>query len=142
MRDRAYISIFIFATLIFIASIILTLVFVFQEDKDDDNKEKKEDTVPEENQDWIEYDSYLFSIFWAPSSCFNKKDGKDECYKRVKELGDDDNFIIHGLWPSYQSGKYMKDCNNVILKELEKIQKKIIKFTLTKLFLFLKIIEV
>ena len=112
MRDRAYISIFIFATLIFIASIILTLVFVFQEDKDDDNKEKKEDTVAEENQDWIEYDSYLFSIFWAPSSCFNKKDGKDECYKRVKELGDDDNFIIHGLWPSYQSGKYMQDCNN------------------------------
>lgn len=53
MRDRAYISIFIFATLIFIASIILTLVFVFQEDKDDDNKEKKEDTVLEENQDWI-----------------------------------------------------------------------------------------
>jgi len=30
----------------------------------------------------------------------------------VKDLGDDDNFIIHGLWPSYQSGKYMQDCNN------------------------------
>jgi len=30
----------------------------------------------------------------------------------VKELGDDDNFIIHGLWPSYQSGKYIQDCNN------------------------------
>ena len=105
----------------------------------------------------------------------------------MKDLGDDDNFIIHGLWPSYQSGKYMQDCNNeeeiyidlnnqtsdeivklwpglysksdisfwrheynkngycyikVILKGLEKIQKKIIIFTLKKLFQFLKIIEI
>jgi len=41
MRDRAYISIFIFATLIFIASIILTLVFVFQEDKIQSQKKIK-----------------------------------------------------------------------------------------------------
>ena len=108
MRDRAYIFIFIFATLIFISSIILTLVFVFQEDKDD----KKEDPVPDESSDRAKYDSYLFSIFWAPSSCFKKRDEKEKCFERVKELGDDDYFIIHGLWPTYQSGKYMQECND------------------------------
>ena len=108
MRDRAYIFIFIFATLIFISSIILTLVFVFQEDKDD----KKEDPVPDESSDWAKYDSYLFSIFWAPSSCFKKRYEKEKCFERVKELGDDDYFIIHGLWPTYQSGKYMQECND------------------------------
>ena len=108
MRDRAYVLIFIIATMIFFASIILTITFIFQ---DDDDKGKNV-PVPDEDSDWAKYDSYLFSIFWPPSSCFNKRNEKDKCYERVRKLGDDDYFIIHGLWPSYQSGKYMQNCND------------------------------
>ena len=113
MKDRAYVLVFIIATLIFFASIILTIVFIFQDDDDNNNnKEKKDIPVPENCSDWDKYDFYVFSIYWTPSSCFNKIKEKEKCFERVRELGDDNYFTIHGLWPSYKSGDTMQYCNN------------------------------
>ena len=57
------------------------------------------------------YDCYIFSIFWTPSSCATKPTGNNECYQRVKELNIDKYFTIHGLWPSFVSGKFIDPCN-------------------------------
>ena len=101
MRDRAYYLIFIIGSLILIIGIIITIIFLVSEDGD---KEPKK-------EDWNQYDCYLFSMIWPPSSCFEKRSGNEQCYTRVRELKIDNYFIIHGLWPTYISGKYMDICN-------------------------------
>ena len=98
MRDKTYFLIFIIGAAILIIGIIITIVLLVN------NEEKKE-------EDWSQYDCYVFSIFWPPSSCFNKWSENEKCYSRIRELKDDNNFIVHGLWPSYISGKYTQSCN-------------------------------
>ena len=65
----------------------------------------REETVVEN------YDCYLLSIFWTPASCQTKPENNYECFERVKQLKDDKYFTIHGLWPSYLSGKIPSSCN-------------------------------
>ena len=61
---------------------------------------------------WSEYDSYIFSLSWSPSLCYNKETNQEDCYRRLDELNINDSFIIHGLWPTYSSGEPMEDCND------------------------------
>ena len=101
MADRTYFVIFLIGCLILILGIIITILFLLTENRE----------IEPEKDDWNQYDSYIFSIFWPPSSCFNKRAENKSCFNRVRELKDDNNFIIHGLWPTYISGKFTEICN-------------------------------
>jgi ribonuclease I len=57
------------------------------------------------------YDCYVFSIFWTPTTCTTKNSGNYECFQKIKELGDDNYFTLHGLWPSLLSGIIPPNCN-------------------------------
>ena len=98
MKEKNYFLIFLIACAILITGIIITIILLLTEDH-----------PPEE--DWNQYNSYIFSIFWPASSCFNKEDGNQICFDRVRELGIDNWYIIHGLWPSYGSGKSIDFCD-------------------------------
>jgi ribonuclease I len=98
MRDKTYYLIFLIACILLVIGIIITIIILSKEDED-------------AKEDWEKYDCYIFSIFWPPSSCFNKWSGNEKCFSRIRELNDDNNFIVHGLWPSYTSGKYTDVCN-------------------------------
>ena len=65
----------------------------------------------EKKEGWNQYDSYILSLFWSPSSCYSKKENKEECFNRLDELGINYSFIIHGLWPTYASGEEIEPCN-------------------------------
>ena len=64
------------------------------------------------------YDCFILSIFWPPNSCTNKYNKNDECFQRIKNLGIESDFIIHGLWPSPLSGEIPKSCNEGIKTEV------------------------
>ena len=48
------------------------------------------------------FDYYLLNLSWAPEFCFSKPDNP-ECSGHF-------GFIVHGLWPQYQSGGYPQNC--------------------------------
>ena len=62
-------------------------------------------------EDWREYDSYILTISWSPGLCYNKKEKIEECYSLLDKLNINYSFIINGLWPSYESGDSLEDCN-------------------------------
>ena len=62
-------------------------------------------------EDWRDYDSYILSITWSPSTCFNKKINQTECFNELDKLDINSSFIIHGLWPVYSSGENIDYCN-------------------------------
>ena len=103
MRNKSYFLIFLIGCIILILGIIITIILLLTEDKKKEEEPNKED--------WSRYDCYIFSIFWPPSSCFNKYADNKTCFDRIRELDKDDYFIIHGLWPTYKSGEYTEDCN-------------------------------
>ena len=103
MRNKTYFLIFLIGCIILILGIIITIILLLTEDKKEEEEPKRED--------WSNYDCYIFSIFWPPSSCYNKESENKECFDRIRELDRDDYFIIHGLWPSYKSGEHTDDCN-------------------------------
>jgi ribonuclease T2 len=49
-----------------------------------------------------EFDYYLLSMAWSPTFCQDHGDN-EEC---TKPRG----FILHGLWPQYESGSYPRHC--------------------------------
>ena len=57
------------------------------------------------------YDCYILSISWAPTTCQTKVENKSECFDKIKKLKDDKYFTLHGLWPTYLSGKNPDSCN-------------------------------
>lgn len=46
-----------------------------------------------------EFDYYLLSLSWAPDFCKTHPDDKDECGPSAKY-----GFVLHGLWPQYDTG--------------------------------------
>ena len=64
------------------------------------------------------YECYILSIFWTPSSCETKKSGNHECYQKIKELGIEKYFTLHGLWPSPMDGSIPPACNENIDTEV------------------------
>lgn len=51
-----------------------------------------------------EFDYYVLSLSWAPTYCLAHADDGDECSS--KGYG----FVLHGLWPQYDSGGYPEQC--------------------------------
>ena len=64
------------------------------------------------------YDCFILSIFWPPNSCTNKYNKNNECFQRIKNLGIESDFIIHGLWPSPLRGIIPDPCNKGIKTEV------------------------
>ena len=80
----------------------------------------------EKKEDWSEYNSYILSILWSPSVCFNKEQNQTECFDRLDELNINNSFIIHGLWPAFDSSYCTSKCNNdteVVVKFSEEKEK-------------------
>jgi ribonuclease T2 len=51
-----------------------------------------------------EFDYYLLSLSWAPTYCLTHADGA-EC------AGKGYGFVVHGLWPQYDTGGYPENCS-------------------------------
>lgn len=50
------------------------------------------------------FDYYLIALSWSPSWCESHPDDREQCGRRGF------GFILHGLWPQYESGGSPKDC--------------------------------
>ena len=50
------------------------------------------------------FDYYVLSLSWAPTYCLTHADDGAEC------SGKGYGFVLHGLWPQYDSGGYPKNC--------------------------------
>ena len=50
------------------------------------------------------FDYYVLSLSWAPTYCLTHADDGQEC------SGKGYRFVLHGLWPQYDSGGYPENC--------------------------------
>jgi ribonuclease T2 len=53
-----------------------------------------------------QFDYYVLSLSWAPTYCLTHADDGEECSS--KGFG----FVLHGLWPQYDSGGYPEQCDS------------------------------
>src|SRR5271170_6274224 len=51
------------------------------------------------------FDYYLLSLSWAPTYCLTHADDGAEC------TGKGYGFVVHGLWPQYDTGGYPENCS-------------------------------
>ena len=63
-----------------------------------------------------DFDYYVLALSWAPDYCSANPDDSQEC-----SLGRKYGFVLHGLWPQYNSG-YPSDCSNAPLPPSAKVQ--------------------
>jgi ribonuclease I len=64
-----------------------------------------------------EYDMYVYSIQWGNTLCQNN----EECKEKIKHLPKN-IFTLHGLWPSFDDGSKVDECNkgseiDVVIKD-------------------------
>ena len=78
-------------------AIILSIVLVFSSSF----------LLKEFKSPWDDYDIYVFALQWAATLCKSKG---TKCYEKLKVIPPH-HMTIHGLWPSYSSGKSIADCN-------------------------------
>jgi ribonuclease T2 len=52
------------------------------------------------------FDYYVLSLSWAPTYCLTHTDDGAEC------SGKGYGFVLHGLWPQYESGGYPERCES------------------------------
>ena len=59
------------------------------------------------------FDYYVMSLSWSPSYCLTHPDDRTQCGS--KGFG----FVLHGLWPQFDSGGYPQNCatNNTLTPE-------------------------
>lgn len=59
-----------------------------------------------DSQDGVpgQFDYYLLSLSWSPTYCLTHEDDRAQC------AGKGYGFVLHGLWPQYDSGGYPRDC--------------------------------
>jgi ribonuclease T2 len=51
-----------------------------------------------------QFDYYVLSLSWAPTYCLTHADDGTEC------SGKGYGFVLHGLWPQYDTGGYPENC--------------------------------
>ena len=95
MENKLYFIIILVGCILLFLGIIIAIIYLWMDRK----------------EDWRDYDSYILSIGWGPSICYNKKEKKEECFDQLDKLNINKSFIIHGLWPTYSSGEYIENCN-------------------------------
>src|SRR6185437_9375438 len=52
-----------------------------------------------------QFDYYVLSMSWAPTYCLTHTDDSEEC------SGKGYGFVLHGLWPQYDTGGYPENCS-------------------------------
>ncbi len=52
------------------------------------------------------FDYYLLSLSWSPSYCLVHPDDRYQCQGRGF------GFVLHGLWPQFNTGGYPQDCES------------------------------
>jgi ribonuclease T2 len=52
-----------------------------------------------------QFDYYLLALSWSPAYCLTHSEDRNQCGS--KGLG----FVLHGLWPQYDSGGYPENCS-------------------------------
>ena len=52
------------------------------------------------------FDYYLASLSWSPTWCESNPEDREQCGRRGY------GFILHGLWPQYESGNGPQDCRS------------------------------
>ena len=95
MENKLYFIIILVGCILLFLGIIIAIIYLWMDRK----------------EDWRDYDSYILSIGWGPSICYNKKEKKEECFDQLDKLNINKSFIIHGLWPTYSSGENIENCN-------------------------------
>jgi ribonuclease T2 len=60
----------------------------------------------QDGQDGVpgQFDYYLMSLSWSPTYCLTHQ------YDRAQCAGKGYGFVLHGLWPQYDSGGYPHNC--------------------------------
>jgi ribonuclease T2 len=68
-----------------------------------------------------QFDYYLLSLSWSPAYCLTHAEDRAQCGS--KGLG----FVLHGLWPQYDSGGYPQNCttDNTLTGEARSIGRSI-----------------
>jgi ribonuclease T2 len=56
-----------------------------------------------------QFDYYLLSLSWSPTYCLTHEDDRAQC------AGKGYGFVLHGLWPQYESGGYPRECADTAL---------------------------
>jgi ribonuclease T2 len=56
-----------------------------------------------------QFDYYLLALSWSPAYCLTHSEDRDQCGS--KGLG----WVLHGLWPQYDSGRYPEYCSGLQL---------------------------
>lgn len=51
-----------------------------------------------------QFDYYLLSLSWSPSYCLTHGDDRSQCG------GKGYGFVLHGLWPQFESGGFPENC--------------------------------
>ena len=64
------------------------------------------------------YECYILSIFWTPTTCETKNSKNSECYQKIRELGMEKYFTLHGLWPSPIDGSIPPACNEGVKEQV------------------------
>jgi len=52
-----------------------------------------------------QFDYYLLSLSWSPSYCLTHQQDRRECGMGL-------GFVLHGLWPQFDSGRYPQYCQS------------------------------
>jgi ribonuclease T2 len=53
-----------------------------------------------------QFDYYLLTLSWSPTYCLTHSEDRAEC------AGKGYGFILHGLWPQFDSGGYPESCSS------------------------------
>jgi ribonuclease T2 len=53
-----------------------------------------------------DFDFYVFTLSWSPQFCAQGHPDKTECSTQGG------NFVVHGLWPQWGTGKWPQNCSN------------------------------
>ena len=95
MENKLFFVLILIGCILLFLGIIITIIYLLMDKK----------------EDWRDYDSYILSISWSPSICYNQKEKSEECFNTLDELNINKSLIINGLWPAYLSGKDIEKCN-------------------------------
>lgn len=54
-----------------------------------------------------QFDSYMLSMSWSPAYCADRRTADPQC-----EPGRAFAFVLHGLWPQYENGRWPQFCSD------------------------------
>ena len=86
-----------------IAIIVLVAVFAYTANEET-SRHSQGETPSATAESLATFDYYLASFSWSPTWCESNPEDREQCGRRGY------GFILHGLWPQYNSGSGPRDC--------------------------------